>query len=302
MKKQIKHMKPITQMKLIAGSKKILVITGATSGIGLETIKALAHTHEIYFLARNPDKARQVCQLISQATYIPCDISDLHSIELACAQLRLLVTHIDVLIHNAGILEKTFKTSAQDIELTFATNHLGPFYLQQQLEPLLSSSARVIVVSSYAHTMASVDLTDIELKKSYSGWRQYANTKLYNILFTRILAKKLANRSITVNCLHPGVVLTHLFDRFSGFANQPLLKNLLSLFFLTPVQGAKTTLFLATHPSVQSITGQYFNKCKQTKTSKLAQDLVLAQQLWSISESYVTNYRACKKHKKPQSR
>jgi retinol dehydrogenase 14 len=268
-------------------SRKIVVITGATSGIGLETVKALDNTHTIYILARNPQKAQTLCDQLKNTKFIVCDMGDLQSIVNACAQLKTQISHIDILIHNAGILQKTFKKNPQGFELTFATNHLGPFLLQRLLDSLLVKQSRVIVVSSYAHTMARVRFSDLQLTNSYSGWLAYANTKLYNIYFTIILAKKLESRHITVNCLHPGVVYTNLFDKFSGLTRISVIQACMNLFFLTPKQGAKTTIYLATSPDVQSTTARYFNKCKPARISKLAQDIDFAKRIWSISEDYV---------------
>jgi NAD(P)-dependent dehydrogenase (short-subunit alcohol dehydrogenase family) len=191
---------------------------------------------------------------------------------------------IDVLINNAGLVMGERRTTADDLELTFAVNHLAPFLLTTLLLDRLTASApaRVITVASRAHHRARLDLDDLQQTRGYRSRRAYANSKLANILFTRELAERLEGTGVTANCLHPGVVSTG-FAR-EGAQLERLGFRLARPFLLSPEQGADTIVHLATAPEVAEVSGAYFAERRQIAPSARARDRAAARRLWQISE------------------
>lgn len=270
---------------------KVCLITGGTSGIGKETARAIASMGaHVILAARNLELAERVKQEIiashpaSSIDIMHCDLASFASIMKFAQDYKAKYDRLHILINNAGLIERERKLSRDGIELTFAVNHLAPFLLTKLLLDVIKSSApaRIINVSSDAHRGGKINFDDLEGKKGYNSWRAYGQSKLANILFTRQLASMLRGTSVSVNCLHPGVVATDLFDFIP-----PPLSYLAKLFMLTSEKGAETSIFLASSPSVEDITGEYFNKKKIAVTSKLAQDADLAARLWQVSEQYI---------------
>lgn len=271
-------------------SIKTTVITGPTSGIGKETALVLAKKdHAIYLLVRNIEKGealRQelIAQTGNQAIFVvKCDLADLQSVREAADILKAKLFNINVLINNAGgaFPERTF--SKDGFELTFAINHLGHFLLTQSLMPLLQKGhARIINVASEAHRSAKPDFDDLLMEKSYSGFKAYGITKLFNIYFTKSLAEKYKHTGITAFALHPGVVNTGIWNNATGFLK--LLSWLMKPFMISPKQGAETTIYLATEPKLDSKNGLYFKKCKVAKTAPNADNAAARNRLWEISE------------------
>jgi NAD(P)-dependent dehydrogenase (short-subunit alcohol dehydrogenase family) len=272
---------------------KTILITGATSGIGTETALALAKQgHVLYLLVRDVDKGEQLkSDLIAQTknekiNIVKCDLTDLQSVHNAATQIKTDLTTIHVLINNAGGIFPDREVSKDGFEMTFALNHLGHFLLTLSLMLLLQKGhARIINVSSEAHRMAKVDFKDLQLQKSYSSARAYANAKLFNIYFTRSLAERFSNKGVKAYCLHPGIVNT-------GFGGQSkgLVKFLLSLarpFMISPEKGALTTVFLATAPQIESLSGKYFKNKKEAGTSSASNNNVARQELWVQSEGFI---------------
>jgi NAD(P)-dependent dehydrogenase (short-subunit alcohol dehydrogenase family) len=191
---------------------------------------------------------------------------------------------IDVLINNAGLILGERRVTPDGFEHVFAVNHLAPFLLTNLLLPKLTASApaRVITVTSDAHTAARLDLGDVNLERAWDSWRSYANSKLANILFTRELARRLNGTSVTANCAHPGVVRT-------GFGREarPLLRLGVMIgrpFLLSPARGADTIVYLASSPDVAGQTGGYYVKRRRREPSAAARDAATGQKLWEISE------------------
>jgi NAD(P)-dependent dehydrogenase (short-subunit alcohol dehydrogenase family) len=273
----------------------ICVITGANSGIGKITAKALAQKgFDIVMLCRNLGKARPVQQAL-QATYpaqridlIQCDLADLASVRLAARQVQEAVPHIDVLVNNAGLYIEKEQYSPDGFELTFATNHLGPFLLTNLLlEPLRrGTDTRVVTVASEAHRFSGdFRLDELARPKSYSGVRAYGRSKLCNILFANHLAERLMDDGITSNSLHPGAVNTN----FGGVGGSitGLLFRALKPFFRTPEEGADTSIWLASSPELQHVTGLYFADRKPKTPNRDAQNGFYAKRLWEMSEAMV---------------
>ncbi|MCL2520324.1 MAG: SDR family oxidoreductase [Spirochaetaceae bacterium] len=282
--------------------KKVALITGANSGIGLATAVELAK-QGIYVVLMCRDKTRGekalayvLAQSGGEATLMLADLADLAGIKAFADEFKTKFTRLDILINNAGLITKERKFSKQGHELQFAVNHLGHFLLTKLLQPLLkdTSGSRIVVVSSMAHRYGYLDLTDLELEKGYKSMAAYGRSKLCNILFTIELAKQLKDTTTTVNCLHPGVVSTQLLGNIAGGTDghkASPIKFLLNLIFLSPLKGAATTIYLATSSEVAAVSGLYFDKCKPKKTTgKQAGDEQLAADLWQVSEKLVESY------------
>ncbi len=254
--------------------ERICLITGANSGIGRITALELAKKgFDVIMLCRNLEKARPVRDEIKQVSQtgrvdlIRCDIADFASVRQAAREVNDRYDHLDVLINNAGLLIQNEQVSPQGIELTFATNHLGPFLLTNLLLDLLrkGKNARVVTVSSAAHQVAgSFKLDELAKPASYSALKAYGASKLANILFAKELSNRLLDDGITSNSLHPGVVATN-FGAGGGIVS-----------FLTK---------LAASPDVAQMTGLYFVKKNPVTPSSEARSEYNARRLWTISEA-----------------
>jgi len=268
---------------------RVCLITGATSGIGKETALALAKTGaSVAFTARDIRKGEAVrdeFKAISKNEMIEvleCDLSSLQSARDCCDKFRAKHDKLHVLINNAGTWEKERKLSKDGIELTFAVNHLAPFLMTNLLLDVMKKSApaRIVSVSSGLHG-GTIDFDDVEFKRGFRGIRAYRQSKLANMLFIRELARRLAGSGVTANCLMPGFVSTGL-SRNSGAVSRAFVKILAS----SPQKGAETSIFLASSPEVESVSGECFAKKKVVKTSEESNDPALAKRLWEISVKY----------------
>ncbi|GAB3918944.1 SDR family oxidoreductase [Larkinella terrae] len=271
---------------------KVCLITGANSGIGRVTALELARKgFDIIMLCRNLEKARPVRQEIKrvsktgQVDLLWCDMAVQSSVVQAAREVIDRYDHLDVLINNAGLYIEKEHYTAEGIELTFATNHLGAFLLTNLLVGLLrkGSHSRVITVSSEAHRWDSGFIIDeLAAPQSYDGMKAYGASKLCNILFARELAERLADDGITSNSVHPGVVKTNFAQNYSNFRG--VVFNLMRPFFISPEKGAETSIYLASAPEVEKVTGLYFAKCRPKIPSAAAQSAFYASQLWALSE------------------
>lgn len=271
----------------------ICLITGATAGIGLETAKQLAKKgFNIYITGRNVEKCedaiRQMNGLSSGAGvgYFLCDFSSQHSIREAAQKIRNTIPELHVLINNAGAVYQHKELTEEGIEKTFATNHLGYFLLTHLLLPIIppNQGSRIINVASDAHFSARLNLDDITNPKKYFIFQAYANSKLANIMFTFQLAEKLKPLGITANCLHPGVVRTRIGNKNTAHWMGWMWNAMTAIRGISVERGAATSVYLASSQEVSSITGKYFDKCHESKPSKISTDASLQQQLWSLSE------------------
>src|SRR5262245_19816249 len=268
---------------------KVCVVTGATSGIGKAAATALARMGaQIVLVGRDRGRAEAAAaQIGSTSTSSPkVEIADLASMEQVRALAGRLATleRIDVLINNAGLVLGERRATPDGFEHVFAVNHLAPFLLTNLLLPNLTASApaRVISVTSDAHTAASLNLDDPNLERGWDSWRSYANSKLANILFTRELARRLDGTGVTANCAHPGVVRTGF-----GREGKPLLRlgtTIARPFFLSPERGADTIVYLGSSPDLAGETGGYYVKRQRREPSAAARDDAAARKLWDISE------------------
>jgi NAD(P)-dependent dehydrogenase (short-subunit alcohol dehydrogenase family) len=269
---------------------KTVVITGGTSGIGEVAAVALAKMGaRIVLVAR--DKSRGDATLarvrdsapgIAHSVYF-ADLLRLAEMKRVAAQIADHESRIDVLINNAGALFATRRLTEDGLEYTFALNHMAYFVMTEGLRERLSASgsARIINTASAAHQGATLDFDDLQSAKSFGAMKAYGQSKLCNILFTRELARRLHDTSVTANCLHPGFVATRFGDQSGGLIS-PLVW-LAKFFAIPPAKGAETIIYLASSPDVAGATGQYFYKSVPITPSSWAQDDRSALLLWQRS-------------------
>lgn len=269
--------------------KKLAIVTGANSGMGMATAAALADEGaRVVMLCRSETRGREALSRLMekedrQLELILCDLGDYASIRSFAAQVKAKYGRIDILVNNAGFISLDRQETKEGLERQFGINHIGHFLLTTELMGRMGAGSRIVVVASGAHKAGKIHFDDINLTKGYNVVKAYSQSKLANVLFTRELAKRLKSRGITVNCCHPGAVATNMgVDRETGFGKT--VTGLLRPFFQTPEEGARTAVFLATDPSVQDVTGEYFYRCKIAKSSKRSKDPALAEKLYELSE------------------
>ena len=271
-------------------SGKRVLVTGGTAGIGKQTALELARIGaEVIIVGRNAEKTAAVVESLRQATgaatvdSLLADLSSMASIRAFATAFLAKYDRLDVLINNAGALFVKREITVDGWERTFATNHLAYFLVAQLLLPALerATGARIVNVSSAAHSAAPLDFDDLMAERTrYRSFRQYGRSKLANIFFTQELARRLSDKNITVNCLHPGFVASEFLAKGGIWS---LIKPIGYLFAVDVVAGARTSVYLASAPEVAGVTGKYFDKCKEKQPSKIAQDDAAARRLWQVS-------------------
>jgi NAD(P)-dependent dehydrogenase (short-subunit alcohol dehydrogenase family) len=269
---------------------KVVVITGATSGIGLVAAEVLAEMGaRIVLVARNPDRAedalktlRDLAPGVNHSVHY-ADLSRIAEMKRVAGEIGAAEPRIDVLINNAGALFGKRQLTPDGLEMTFATNHLAYFVVTLGLADRLhaTAGARVVNTSSDAHKRRGIDFDDLQSAKRYSGFPVYGKSKLCNILFTRELARRWRSTGVTVNCLHPGFVATRFGDGSGGFFERVV--GVAKHFAITPAEGAKTIVHLASSDAVANVSGGYFYKCREAQPSKEALDDEAARLLWDES-------------------
>ena len=274
---------------------KVCLVTGANSGIGKPTAMALAEMGAtVVLVCRNRDTGEEALREIHQRTgnrsseLLIADLSSQAAIRSLAAQFKEKHDRLDVLVNNAGVVMRKRVLTADGIETTFAVNHLAYFLLTNLLLDVLrkSAPARIVNVASAAHTSGTMNFDDLSGENRYSSWGAYCQSKLANILFTYELAKKLAGSGVTVNCLHPGVIATGLFR------NLPKFIDLVARLFLTrPEKGAETSVYLATSPEVEGVSGKYFAKKRAVNSSAESNDREEARRLWEASEKLTGGWK-----------
>jgi len=271
-------------------SGKTVVITGATSGIGeVAADRLAAKGYRIVFVARDARRGEETLKHLNaiapgadhKAHY--ADLSRLSEMKRVGAEIAAAENHIDVLINNAGAAFMTRQVTQDGLEKTFALNHMSYFVMTNLLLPKMSAGGRVVSTASDAHSGPRLDFDNLQSEKNFSGFRVYGRSKLCNILFTRELARRLAGRGITANCLHPGFVATRFGAENGGFF--ALAIAIAKNFALSPEQGAETIVYLASSPDVENMNGLYFHKSKPESPSKAAQNDADAKRLWEISSA-----------------
>lgn len=269
---------------------KVCIVTGAASGIGAVTAQALAQQGAAVILVdRDSEKGAITVNQIKQQTDNPAvefmwtDLSAQKEIRQLVQQFRNCYQRLDVLVNNAGAIFPRRQETVDGIEMTFALNHLGYFLLTNLLLDTIKASApaRIINVSSRSHARAQINFDDLQSRLSYHGLRAYAQSKLAIVLFTYELARRLEGTGVTVNTLHPGVVATNFATNNGGVVG--LLMRLFRLALISPEQGAQTSIYLATSPEVEGVTGKYFVKQKAVPSSPASYDTATASRLWQVS-------------------
>ena len=269
---------------------KVCLVTGATSGIGRVTARALADRGATTVLvARDAARGAATVDDIKRAT--GNDRVDLLVADLSSqAQIRRLVeeflrrySRLDVLVNNAGALFMRRRESVDGIEMTLALNHLAPFLLTNLLVPTLKASApaRIVTVASAAHNGATFPFDDPQQRRGYRGLQVYGESKLANIMFTYELARRLTGADVTANALHPGFVASN-FGKGESWPMRAAM-TLASLFAISPEQGADTSIYLATSEDVAGVSGKYFDKRKPVQSSAASYDEDAARRLWELS-------------------
>jgi len=276
-------------------TKKIILVTGATNGIGKVTATELAQMGAtVVIIGRNPQKTENVVLEIQKSLNgigkvdsIIGDLSSLKDIRQVAEKFLSKYDRLDVLVNNAGGFFSRRLESVDGYEMTLALNHLNYFYLTDLLLNVLKSSspARIVNVSSSAHYGSRIKFNDLQREKFYNGWRVYSESKLMNINFTRVLAQRLQGSGVTANALHPGFVATN-FGHGEGIIDWGI-KISQSLLAISPQEGARTSFFLASSNEVEGISGKYFTNCREQRPSRAALDDKSAIRLWEISEDLV---------------
>jgi NAD(P)-dependent dehydrogenase (short-subunit alcohol dehydrogenase family) len=271
---------------------KIVMVTGANSGIGRVTASELAKMGAtVVMVCRNEEKGRAVMDDINaeigmeRVHLLLADFSRHSSIKEMAQQFRSKFDRLDILVNNAGVIVNKKQFTPDGFEWMMGVNHLGYFLTTHYLLELMprKEGARIINVSSAAHRFAKLDWDNLNAEKSFNSMRTYGLSKLANILFTKYLAKQLENDGITVNCLHPGVVHTNFGkDTYPAFVNV-FLNFIGDRIMLSAEQGARTSIYLASSPEVAGYTGQYFARRKRVFPSSVASDPDNALKMWQWS-------------------
>jgi len=275
---------------------KTALITGGNNGIGKATAIGLAKKgFEVIIACRNAEKGQKAVSEIKkmanqeQVSLLICDLASLKSVEKCAIDFKSKYDKLDVLVNNAGLIVDDYKTTEEGFEYQFGVNHIGHFYLTKLLLPTIlgSEAPRVVTVSSAIHYQGKFDFDTLRTApEKYSGMDYYAQSKLANILFTKGLAKRYPK--IITNALHPGVVGT-------GFGSGDVawyfrgIWNLMKPFLMKPEKGAATSIYLASSDEVK-VSGKYFDKQQERRSSKLSDDAELAEQLWEYSEKAIAEY------------
>lgn len=266
------------------------LVTGATSGIGLETARGLAALGgHVVIVGRDRERTESARKQIAERSgnprvdFLLADLSSLAGVRGLADDFRASHPALHVLVNNAGTVELKRTTTIDGFEKTFAVNHLAYFLLTNLLLPTLRASApaRIVNVSSEAHRFGRIDFNDLQSEKSYASMRVYGTSKLFNVLFTIALAEKLAGSGVTANCLHPGAVSTRLGTQNGVFAK--LLIAALRPFFLSPEQGAANSIYVAASDELDGVSGKYFVKQRAVETSRRSQHPGVARRLWARS-------------------
>lgn len=284
-------MTPSEQDECLSMYGKTCLVTGATSGIGKETALGLARMGAtVLMVSRDPARGAAVAAGIGESTQgtvevFVADLAVQHDVRALARQVTDRHQVLDVLVNNAAAVNAVRRLTPDGIEATLAVNHLAPFLLTHLLDAPLKSAgtARVVTVSSYLHNMVKViPWDDLQSEHSYRSARTYNLTKLMNVLFTYQLARHCAGTSLTANALHPGWPLkTNLGREQHGKGGA--FDRITKLFGASAAKGARTSLFLASSPTLAAATGGYYAQCKPTKSSRLSQDEATAQHLWQVS-------------------
>jgi len=272
---------------------RTVVVTGATSGIGLETAIGLARLGAaVSLVGRDPRRGELALEEVRRAASAPprlflADFASLAEVRRLASELTAAHPRIEVLVNNAGAIHMTRKETVDGFEMTLAVNHLAPFLLTNLLLAKLQAGApaRVVTVASEAHRSAQIRFDDLESRRDYAGFAVYSRSKLANILFANELSRRLEGVEVTSNSLHPGVIATRFGQNDPGFFR--LLVTLGRPFLGRPERGARTSIHLAAAPELARVSGRYFKNSREAPPSKAATDATSQERLWRISAEMV---------------
>jgi NAD(P)-dependent dehydrogenase (short-subunit alcohol dehydrogenase family) len=274
---------------------KTALVTGATSGIGLEASLQLARRRaRVLMVGRDSARTEAAAADViarsgsKDVLHFLCDFSSQAEIRKLGASVLSRVDRLHVLVNNAGGVNKVRRVTVDGIEATFAVNHLGYFLLTSLLRDLLvkSAPARVVTVASIGHRRGTLDFDDLGFERGYGIMKAYARSKLANVLFAAELARRLAGTGVTSNSLHPGSVATNIWSGAPLWA-KPIISIFFRPFFISVPEGARSLVTLATDPALEGVTGQYYENGQAVEPAPLARDLALAKRLWERSEALV---------------
>ncbi len=269
---------------------KVVLITGATSGMGKATARALAtYGATVVIHGRDEEKAKETMEAIKEETknpaiyYIIKDFEKLGDVRLLASEFQRQFHRLDVLVNNVGAVFSKRQESVDGIELTLQVNYLGHFLLTNLLLDMLKASApsRIVNISSALHERGRIDFEDLQMNRKYSGQKAYASSKLAQVLFTYELAKRLEGSAVTCNASNPGLAKTHLgYD--AGLLTS-LSKRFVDIFGKSAEKAAETTIYLATSPEVERVSGKYFEEKQEAESSEMSYNTSAAQKLWDAS-------------------
>ncbi len=271
---------------------KICMVTGANSGVGKYTALGLAKMGAtVVMVCRDKSRGWGAQKEIIEASQnknvelILCDLSSQKAVRALAESFKKTYKNLHVLINNAGLMLGKRMLTEDGLEYTFAVNHLAYFLLTHLLLDVLKASApsRIVNVSSMGHRFAAIYFDDLMMEKKYNDFLSYNQSKLANIMFTYELARRLDGTGVAANCLHPGGVATNF-----GNGSSPIFRFLLAVgkktfFFISPEKGARTSVYLASSPDVEGVSGKYFDNCREKNSSRRSHDVDGQKRLWSIS-------------------
>jgi NAD(P)-dependent dehydrogenase (short-subunit alcohol dehydrogenase family) len=275
---------------------KVCIVTGANSGIGKATALGVAQMGAtVVMVCRDQVKGEEAQNEIKEKSendavhLLLADLASQASIRQLAENIEQHDQHLHVLINNAGGVNLSRRETTDGLEMTFAVNYLTPFLLTNLLlEKLIASApSRIVNVSSESHQSGYIKMDDLQLEKGYRIMRAYGQSKLALVLFTYELARRLQGTGVTANCLHPGFVATNIGQNGVGFVGRSITKLIFSILGISPEEGAKTSIYLASSPEIEGVTGKYFAKSIPIRSAPISYDKTLQRQLWEESEKLV---------------
>lgn len=273
---------------------KTCLITGGTAGIGEATALGLSHLGaEVVVVSRNLEKCKTAVESIQKQTgnphvdYLQADLSSMDEIRVLAERFRRKYAQLDVLVNNVGVMNLWRQETVNGLERTFAVNHLAPFLLTNLLMDMIKANdpARVVNVSSNAHYGSPLDFDDLQMRRRYRGIKAYGRSKMANVLFTYALARRLEGTGVMVNALHPGFVRTD-FAKDNGFLVR-LFQPLAMWRAISVEEGSETSIYLASSPEVEGITGKFFIRKQPVDSDPFSYDQDAQERLWEISTEMV---------------
>lgn len=270
---------------------KTCLITGGNSGIGKETAVGLASMGAtVVIVSRNRTRGEVAVDEIRERSrnnsvdMLQADLSDLSMVRRLAETFRSQYCALHVLINNAGGIFMPRQETVDGLEMTFAVNHLAHFLLTHLLldHLKLSAPSRIVNVSSIVHRKGIIDFDDLMTERRYFSFKAYAQAKLANVLFTYALAQRLEGTGVTVNALHPGVVATGFGHNTNWFFSR--LVKIGRFVMVDAGEGARTSIHLASSPTLERISGKYFKRCREVRSCRLSYDPAVARRLWEVSE------------------